>query len=105
MDHNHKTYLRTHRRRWALTQGELAFLIGTKGNTIVSRIEDQKRSPSLAAAFICELVFATPLVDIFPGLVSEITEGVLERARILYDDLQGDPTNETRIKLDFLENV
>ena len=32
-------YLRTHRRKWALTQKELAFLLGHKSSTHVSRLE------------------------------------------------------------------
>ena len=52
-----------------------------------------------------ELLFGVQQIDIFPELISEIELGVLDRARILYDDLQGDPSDTTRLKLDFLETV
>ena len=39
-----KTYLRPLRRRWGLTQRELAFLIGIKNGTVISRIEGFKES-------------------------------------------------------------
>lgn len=105
MTHPHKPHLRILRRRWALTQTELAFLVGSGSGAFVSRIEDQKRTPSLAVAFACGLVFGTPLTELFAALLSEVEEGVLERAYILYDDLQGNASKETRLKLDFLETI
>lgn len=105
MTHPHKPHLRTLRRHWALTQTELAFLVGSGSGALVSRIEDHKRTPSLAVAFACWLVFGAPLTEVFAALLSEVEEGVLERAYILYDDLQGNPSKETRLKLDLLETI
>ncbi|HSE37314.1 MAG TPA: helix-turn-helix transcriptional regulator [Blastocatellia bacterium] len=105
MPHRHQSYLRPHRRRWGLTQQELAFLIGIKSRTAVSRIEGSKRRPSLDAVFICMMVFNMPALELFPDLMSELHEGVLERASELYDGLQGDPSKATRLKLDFLEQL
>lgn len=100
-----KTYLRTFRRRWGLTQKELAFLIGAESSTTISRIEQLKRVPSLAASFACLVVFNATEYEMFPGLLAEVREGVLARAGELYDELQGDPSPSTRTKLDFLERV
>jgi hypothetical protein len=44
-------------------------------------------------------------LQMFPGLVSELHEAVLQRANELYEELQGDPSKTTRIKLDFLEQL
>ena len=99
-----KSYLRTFRRRWGLTQRELAFLIGVESATTVSRLEQLKRSPSLGSALGCLIVFETTAVEIFPALFAEARETVRERANELYQELQGDPSATTRIKLDFLEN-
>jgi len=103
MNHQHRPYLRSLRRRWAFTQTELAFLAGLGSSAVVSRIENARRTPHLQAAFACELIFGMPLTDIFAVPHSEVAQGVLERARILYDDLQGNPSSETNSKLDFLE--
>jgi DNA-binding XRE family transcriptional regulator len=105
MDPRIKTYVRPLRRRWALTQRELAFLVGAKSGAVVSRIEGLKRSPSLPVTVACALVFCTALPDLFPHLHAEIRADVLSRVSELYDDLQGNPSKETRIKLDFLETV
>lgn len=105
MTHTHKRQLRMLRRRWALTQTEVAFLIGAGSGAVVSRIEDHKRTPSLAAALGCELLFGIPLSELFSGSLANVGPGVLERAYVLYDELQGNPSQETRLKLDFLESV
>ena len=100
-----KIYVRPLRRRWALTQRELAFLIGVKNGAAVSRIERLKRSPSLQVTFACALIFGSAPPELFPGLISQIHDDVLRRVTELYDELQGNPSRETRIKLDFLEGV
>jgi transcriptional regulator with XRE-family HTH domain len=105
MDHRIKTYLRPLRRRWGITQKELAFLIGAKTGPAISRIEGGTRTPCRATAFACALVFGTTLPELFPGLFSQIHEDVLHRASELYEELQGNPSKTTRLKLDFLETV
>ena len=105
MDHRTKTYVRPLRRRWGLTQRELAFLIGAKSGTVVSRIEGVKRTPSLAATFALAIVFGTVPPELFPGFSSQIHDDVIARARELYEELQGNSSKTTRVKLDFLEAV
>jgi DNA-binding XRE family transcriptional regulator len=105
MDPRIKTYVRPLRRRWALTQRELAFLVGAKSGAVVSRIEGLKRPPSLPVTLACALVFDTAPLELFPDLHAQIHDDVLRRVSELYDQLQGNPSKETRIKLDFLETV
>jgi DNA-binding XRE family transcriptional regulator len=105
MDRLLKTYLRTFRRRWGLTQTELAFLIGVKSNTLVSRFEELKRTPNLTVAFACEIIFGASPVELFPGLFDDAQDAVYLRANELYEELQGSSSKATRIKLDFLEDV
>jgi transcriptional regulator with XRE-family HTH domain len=100
---NFKSYLRPLRRRWGFTQGELAFLLGFKTGKAVSRIEALKQAPTITEALSCAVIFNTAPVKLFPGLLSDAERSVLARARQLYDELQGEPSKETRIKLDFLE--
>jgi len=105
MDHRIKTYVRPVRRRWGLTQKELAFIIGVKSGTVVSRIEGDKRTPNLAAVLACALVFGVAPVELFPVLVSQIHKDVRRRVNELYEELQGNPGELTRKKLDFFEAV
>jgi hypothetical protein len=100
-----KTYLRPLRRRWRLTQRELAFLIGIKSGAVISRIEGLNKVPRLAWAVACAVLFDTRALELFPGLFSEVYEDVLLRATELYEELQGNPSKTTRAKLDFLETV
>ena len=98
-----QTYLRPSRRSWGFTQGELAFLIGYKTGKSISRIEAQKQMPTLKAALSCAVIFNTAPVKLFPAALYEAEQAVLDRANELYEELQGDPSKATRIKLDFLE--
>ena len=105
MDQQHKTYVRPFRRRFGLSQRELAFLIGAKSGSVVSRIERGQLTPNLTFARAFALVFGTRAVDLFPGLFSDIQGQVLHRVNDLYEELQGNRSKTTRIKLDFLEGV
>jgi DNA-binding XRE family transcriptional regulator len=105
MDHRIKSYARPLRRQWALTQRELAFLVGVKSSTVISRIEGLKRIPNLATALGYALVFGLGPVDLFPGYMAEVQTAVHGRVNELYEQLQGDPSKGTRVKLDFLETV
>jgi transcriptional regulator with XRE-family HTH domain len=105
MDQRLISYLRPLRRRWGLTQAELAFLIGTKTHSAVSRIETLKGYPSLAEAIACSIVFDTPPLELFPELYAKVYYVVLKQAEELYEHLQGNPSRTTRAKLDFLEEV
>ncbi|MCK1481006.1 helix-turn-helix transcriptional regulator [Bradyrhizobium sp. 197] len=105
MDHDLKSYIRPLRRRFGFTQKEIAFLIGAKCRTAISRLEGATRKPSLEAAFIFALLFDTTPSELFPGLMLELHEITVRRANDLYDELQGNPSNTTQFKLDFLERL
>jgi transcriptional regulator with XRE-family HTH domain len=100
-----RSYLRPLRRRWGFTQRELASLIGYKTGKSISRIEALKQTPTLQAAFACALVFNIAPLKLFPGTFSDVEQALLARANQLYDELQGDPSRTTRLKLDFLESL
>src|SRR6516162_7367115 len=98
-----QSYLRPLRRRWGFTQGELAFLIGYQTGKSISRIEASKQTPTLNAALSCAVIFNMAPTKLFPGALYDAEQVVLDRANELYEELQGDPSKVTRIKLDFLE--
>lgn len=79
-------YLRTHRKRLALSQEEVAFLLGVKGmdkGIKVSRDENFKRKPSLEAALAYELIYGKPVRELFAGIYEEVEQAVAERAKVL----------------------
>lgn len=100
-----KSYLRSHRLRWGFTQAELAFLLGIKSRTVVSRIERHDRRPALTVALAAEVLFGQAQLELFPGLYTEVEEAVMRRVYELYEQLQGAASDATKTKLDFLEDV
>ena len=83
------TYIRTHRRRWGFTQKELAYLLGIKSGTQVSRYERLQREPQLRVALACEVIFGSCPRSLFPQLFSLVEEDVMQRASQLQQSLEG----------------
>lgn len=98
-------YLRSYRRRWGLTQDELAMLLGCTTGAVISRLERHGRQPSLETAYAFEVLFGTAPIELFPGLHAKVRKAVIARARDLYDELKGNSSRTTRLKLDFFEEV
>ncbi len=80
MSHNH---LRRYRKRGALTQEEIAFLLGARCGTKVSRYERSARPPSLQTALAYQAIFDVPVHDLFPGEFQEAVTAVQGRAEQL----------------------
>jgi len=76
-------YLQLNRKRMALSQGEVAFLLGQETSGQVSRYEQFQHVPSLETALAYEVIFKSPLSEIFGGLYQKVEREVAERARIL----------------------
>jgi len=98
-------YLRTHRKKWGLSQKELAQLLGGSDGTSVSRLEQLRRNPSLRTAFAIEILFDVSLREMFPKLFARVEEQLLARAYELHEELQGNPSPTTRAKLDLLDQA
>ena len=105
MDHRIKSYLRMFRRRIGFTQNELAFLLGSKSRTSISRIEQSNRKPSLETLVLAQFIFDVPSLELFPTFILGLQDAALKRVNELYEELQGEPSKATRVKLDFLEQL
>ena len=75
-------HLLAHRKRSALSQGEVAFLLGVHGSAKVSHHE-RFRTPSLETALAYEAIYQKPVAELFPGLFKQIQREVRARAKIL----------------------
>ncbi|EKD96571.1 MAG: Helix-turn-helix protein [uncultured bacterium] len=95
-------YLRTHRRKWALTQKEVAFLLGHKSSTHVSRLEQGKRIPCMDIVLACEVLFGLTPHRLFPKHYADIEEAVLARAAMLYKRLNKETSRVATRKKEFL---
>jgi len=79
-------YLRTNRKRLAFTQEEVAFLLGSRGESKgakVCRHEKFTCESKLRTALAYEVIYQKPVRDLFAGLYRQIEQEVAERAKIL----------------------
>ena len=100
------TYLRTFRKRLALSQDELAFLCGTKGHASVSRYESAARLPTLEVGLAYEIIFDTSVASIFRGQRQIAAASVERRVKILVARLRRQRATAVRdAKLTSLERI
>ena len=99
-------YLRSHRKRLALSQDDVAFLLGTRSGAKVCRDERFMREPSLATALAYSVIFKRPSSELFGGLYQRIEKGVAERAKTLADRIEGQkPDRQSTHKLKALAEI
>ena len=87
-------YLRTNRKQFALSQEEVAFLLGMKGldkGGKISRDESYSRVPTLEFALAYEAIYGKPIRELFAGLYEQIAPEVSARAKILSFRQNGSP--------------
>jgi len=98
-------YLRTQRRGWGFSQREVAFLLGFKDRSLVSRLELNKQNPNLKAAFGCEVLFGEAGKELFPRFYTKIQDDFMRRAKVLHTRLQREGSPEASKKLDLLDDA
>lgn len=106
MAHPLNNYLRTYRKRAGLSQDEVAFLLGVRCGTKVSRYERGTRQAGLETALAYEIIFGVPPRRAFAGLFGRIKVITIRRARALIRKLSSaarDP--HTARKLDLLRTI
>lgn len=102
-------YLRSHRKRLALSQDEVAFLLGALSGAKVCRYERFIREPGLETALAFEVIFQKSVREIFAGLYRKVEQQVTARAKILahrkVSNKQGRRLNRKREALAKLASV
>jgi transcriptional regulator with XRE-family HTH domain len=78
----HLNYLSLHRKRWALSQRELAGLLGHASRSVVSRLELGGGRPSLRFALACQTIFGLGVAELFPDLFEQHQDDVMRRAAV-----------------------
>jgi transcriptional regulator with XRE-family HTH domain len=76
-------YIRTYRKRSCLTQEEVAFLLGSKSSANVSRHERFKQTPDLQTLLAYEVLFGTPVRNLFSSTHQEVEQKLRKRIRLL----------------------
>ena len=96
----------SHRKRAALSQEEMAFLLGTRGGSKISMYERFTRGPSLEIVLAYEVIFGKPASQLFAGLCKEVERRVVERARVIaHKTSRQKPSPEIKRKLEILECI
>ena len=98
MSNEKRNYLRTYRRRLGLSQADVAFLLGLKDGSQVSRFEREVRTPNLKLVFALERLFAVPAEELFRGIYREVYRQTTERLLALSDELSRHPSTPENIR-------
>lgn len=81
------THLRGYRRAWALTQRELAVLLGGMARESVGRYERLGMMPGFETLVALEFIFGTHGHDLFPAIGLSVIRAVRDNAVSLRDSL------------------
>jgi transcriptional regulator with XRE-family HTH domain len=87
MSHRYSNNLKSHRKRSGFTQEELAFLLGLKEHSAISRFEHGEREPGLRTALAYRMLFHRDLHELFPHVHEEVSAQIGKRAERLSKDL------------------
>ena len=99
-------HLRSHRKRIALSQSEVAFLMGAHGGAKVCRYERFARNPSLETALAFEVLLQKPARELFPGLYRKIEKEIAARTKILIHRMNHEkPGRKTTRRRQALTNI
>ena len=95
-----------YRKRSALTQKDVACLLGVTSASKVSRYERFTREPGFYTALAYEAIFRRPVSELFPGLYQKIEAEVRARAKTLLEKKHdGKPSHITARRREALAAV
>jgi transcriptional regulator with XRE-family HTH domain len=99
-------YLRTYRKRFGLSQREMAFLLGCASGAKISRYERNARRPSLETLLAYERIFDVSIRELFAGVYEKVAAITEKRARVLARRLSAAaPTPLTARQLEQLRHL
>jgi hypothetical protein len=101
-------YLRANRKRLALSQDEVAFLLGRHGESKgakVCRDERLVRQPGLETALAYEAIYQKPVRELFAGVYQQVEREVAARAKVLTYRKDGKPNRTTAHKRQVLARL
>lgn len=79
-----KNYLLSNRKRLALSQVDVAYLLGAKTGGRISRHERFQREPTLQTALAYEVIYKRAASELFSGLYRRIEQEIEARAKKLF---------------------
>ena len=91
MSYRHRNNLKPHRKRSGFTQAELAFLLGLKDHSAISKFEHGEREPDFRMAVAYHAVFDRGLPELFLQVHREVRAEIGKRAERLSEVIGGGP--------------
>lgn len=79
--------------RAALTQKEMAQLLGCRSSATICQYEARKREPDLRTALAYQVIFGIAVDELFPGIYQEVEKNVQLRAEGLAEQVRSDDNN------------
>jgi DNA-binding XRE family transcriptional regulator len=73
-------YLRTYRKHSGLSQDEIAYILGARDGTQISRHEHFCRIPNLETALAYEAIYGIPVRELFAGVYERVERAAARRA-------------------------
>lgn len=100
-------YLRSHRKRVALLQRDLAYLLGeNEDGTVISRHELSRAMPDLRTALLYEAIYGTPVRELFAGVYHEVERELRIRAgKLLLEARRERVTRDNVARVDYLARL
>jgi DNA-binding XRE family transcriptional regulator len=98
-------YVRTFRKRHALSEEELAFLVDQRAQSAVAQFESGDRVPNLQCALALQVLFRQPPHQMFPDAYEWVEDGVMRRAAVLIEKLRTATDRNSVAKREFLEGL
>lgn len=95
------SYLRLYRNRCALSQDELAQMVGI-ARSVLSEVEQNNHAPPLEVALGLEVVFGVPPSAFFAGLYAQVESSVMAQAAHLDKEVQGKTDIKSQVKRELL---
>ncbi len=101
----HPNHLGAQRKRWKLSNHELAQLLGYRFKSAVFRAEKNARPPTIRFALACEVVFGKPACELFPTFYAEIEDAVMRRAAKFDEALRSDRSRKANLNRELLRQM
>lgn len=97
--------MENHRLRWALSQQELAALMGKRSHSAIHRYEQDGTPPPLDVIIGYEVIFGASLRELVPNRFREVEEAIIGRAATLWSELEGRSDHGAARKRELLLDV
>lgn len=105
MSHD-KNYLRSFRKRTAITQSDIGFLMNNRDKIDICRFEQGERQPPVEMALLYHLLFDAPIHSLFEIQKDNLNEDLIVRIGRLLDELkQQAPSQRVNSRIAFLTST